>query len=140
MTHCPTCGTPRVHRSKQSHDHFFAAVAEAFKNLPEDMVVDFASEEHLRKWALIRAGFRDERTIVASSRAEASRIAAFVRPMDAFAVVVVREAAVTVYTAKSQSLRAMGKAEFQRSKDEVLRILADLIGTDVAELKSARAA
>lgn len=140
MTPCPTCGATREHRSKVSHDHFFASVAEAYKNLPEDIAADFASEDHLRKWALIKAGFRDERSIVASSRAEALRLAAFVRPFDEFAVVVVREAVVTVYQAKSQSLRAMGKAEFQRSKDAVFDVLAKLIGTDVSELKQARAA
>ena len=137
---CPTCGQIRGGRSKVSHDHFFASVEEAFKNLPEDLKDDFASAEHLRKWALIKAGFRDERSIAASSKADALRIAAFIKPMDEFAVVVVREAMVTQYVAKSQSLRAMGKAEFQRSKDAVFDVLAQLIGTDVASLKAARAA
>src|SRR5258708_25877309 len=137
---CPTCGHVREHRSKVSHDHFFVSVDEAFKNLPEDMADDFASPDHLRKWCLIKSGYRDERSIVASSRAEALRIAAYIRPMDQYAIVVVREATVTQYTAKSQSLRAMGRAEFQRSKDAVFGVLAKLIGTDVADLKQARAA
>ena len=123
-----------------SHDHFFASVQEAYNNLPEDLADDFASPEHLRKWALIKAGYRDERSIVASSKAEALRIAAFIRPMDEFSVVVVREATVTQLTAKSQSLRAMGKVEFQRSKDAVFDVLAKLIGTSVDDLKTSRAA
>jgi len=138
--YCPTCHAPSDRRSAVSHSHYFAAVNEAWRNLPEDMADDFPTSEHLRKWALVKSGFRDERSIACSSRAEALRIAAFVRPIDEFAIVVVREAVVTVYTAKSQSLRAMGKAEFQRSKDGVLDVLAKLIGTSTEDLKSARAA
>lgn len=127
-------------RSTASHGHYFASVHEAYVNLPEDIAGDFASAEHLRKWALIKAGYRDERSIVASSKAEALRIASYIRPMDEFAIVVVREATVTQYIAKSQSMRAMGKVEFQASKDAVFEVLAKLIGTDVSELQGANAA
>src|SRR3546814_6543664 len=64
---------PIEERSQKSHNHYFAAVAEAWKNLPEDVAERFASSEHLRKWALIKAGWRDERTIVCASKAEALR-------------------------------------------------------------------
>lgn len=121
-------------RSTNSHNHYFASVVEAWRNLPEDTAENFATSEHLRKWCLIRAGFRDERSIVCASKAEAQRMAAFIKPMDEFAVVVAREAVVTVYTAKSQSLRAMGKADFQASKQAVLDILAGMIGVKPAVL------
>ena len=42
--------------------------------------------------------------------------------------VVVNEATVTVMTAKSQSMRAMGRVEFQRSKEAVLDVVAQMIG------------
>jgi len=115
-------------RSRRSHDHFFASVDEAWRNLREDIAENFASPDALRKWALIRAGFRDERSIVCSSKAEARRIAAFIKPMDEFAVVLVRDAVVKVCTAKSQSLKAMGRADFQASKTAVLEILSGMIG------------
>lgn len=117
-------------RSMQSHSHFFAALHEAWTNLPEDQAALFPTVEHLRKWALIKAGFADERSIVCSSKAEAARLAAFIRPMDEFAVVTVKEAVVRVYTAQSQSMRAMGATEFQRSKQAVLDIVSAMIGTD----------
>lgn len=120
---------PHEERSMRSHRFYFASVNEAWKNLPEDMAERFATPDALRKWALIKAGYRDERSIVASSKAEALRIAAFIRPMDEYAVVVVREAVVTVYEAKSQSVKAMGKAEFGTSKEKVLDILSAMIGT-----------
>lgn len=122
-------------RSQASHSHYFAALHDAWANLPEHLAERFVTAEHLRRYALIKAGYRDERTIVAASKAEALRLAAFVRPMDEFAVVTVSEAVVTVYTAKSQSLRAMGRADFQASKDAVLGIVADMIGTAPATLR-----
>lgn len=126
----------REDRSAASHRQYFAAINEAWQNLPEDYAERFPSPEALRKYALVKSGFRDERTLVASSRAEATRLAAFIRPMDEFAVVVVAEATVTVMTAKSQSMRAMGKAEFQRSKDAVLDVIAGMIGVSPRTLSA----
>ena len=65
---------------------------------------------------------------VAGQRDEAAGVLA-----ERFATV--REAVVTVYTAKSQSLRAMGKADFQASKDAVLGIVSEMVGTTPAELR-----
>lgn len=114
-------------RSMASHRHFFASVYDAWLNLPEAETQRFPTADHLRKYALIRAGYRDERSIVCGSKAEAVRVGAFVKPMDDYAVVAVSEAVVRVYTAKSQSPRAMGRKVFQESKDAVLGVLADMI-------------
>lgn len=121
-------------RSAASHRHYFASVNEVWQNLPEAMVEQFPTSEHLRKWCLIRAGFHQSRDIVVSSKAEAQRLAAFIKPMDTYAVVVARAAVVTVYTAESQSQKAMGKERFQESKDAVLSLLAAMIGTDPVEI------
>lgn len=126
-------------RSAKSHAHFFASVNEAWQNLPENLLEQFPTSEHLRKWCLIRAGYAEHRNIVAASKAEAQRLAAFVKPMDSYAVVTVRESVVTVYTAESQSMKAMGKQRFQESKDAVLSLLATMIGTDPVELGRAAA-
>jgi len=128
---------PVEDRSAASHRHYFAAINEAWQNLPEDVSERYPTAEHLRKAALIRAGYRDERSIVCASKAEARRIAAFIQPMDDYALVAISEAVVVVYTAKSQSVRAMGKAEFQKSKDDVLEKLAEMIGVRTAELHRA---
>jgi hypothetical protein len=102
-------------RSRASHNHYFAAIHDAWLNLREEFADDFPSDEHLRKWCLIRAGFCDKRSIVCASRAEAQRVAAFMKPMDPYAVVSVSEAVVTVYTAQSQSIKAMGAKVFRRA-------------------------
>lgn len=123
-------------RSDISHRHYFASVKKAWDNLPEIYADQpwAQSPEHLRKFCLIRAGYSDSHTLVCSSKAEAQRVARFMRPIDEYAVVTVQEATVTRFTAQSQSYRAMGKDEFQRSKELVLDQLAHLIGVDRQQL------
>lgn len=116
-------------RSHKTHNHYFACIHEAWLNLPERDAVNFPTAEHLRKWCLIRCGYSDERTIVCSSQAEARRLAAFIKPMDEFAVVIVREVVVRVLTAQSQSKRAMGAKVFQQSKTAVLDMLEAWVGS-----------
>ena len=117
-------------RSVNSHRHYFAVIAEAHGNLPDELLDQYPTPEHLRKRALVMKGYRDERSIVCKSAAEALRIAAFIRPMDEFAVVTVRDAVVRVWTAKSQSIKAMGAKEFQTSKQDVLDFIDDLLGVE----------
>ena len=123
-------------RSTPSHNHYFAAIGEAWENLPEHLLEEYPSPDHLRRKMLVRAGYADERSIVCSSKAEAQRLAAFIKPMDAYAVVIVKESVVRVYTAQSQSYKAMGKQAFQESKDKVLDQIAALLGTNPEDLKS----
>lgn len=124
-------------RSAKSHRFYFASVNQAWVNLPEAAAEAFPTADHLRKYALIKAGFHDHRSIVASSKAEARRLAAFVKPMDEFAIVTVTECVVNVYTAKSQSHRAMGRQDFAKSKEAVLAILATMIDVAPAALERA---
>lgn len=121
-------------RSMVSHRHFFACVHDAWLNLPDAIATEFPTAEHLRKHALIMTGFRDERKFAASSVKEARAIAAFIRPRDDYAVISVNGNVVIEWTAKSQSVKAMGKASFQDSKDKVLSFLADLLGVDPVTL------
>lgn len=128
---------PIEDRSASSHGHYFACIGEAWKSLPDHLIPEYPSAEHLRKKMLVKAGYADERSIVCASKAEAQRVAAFIRPMDDFAIVVVREAVVRVYTAQSQSYRAMGKKAFGESKQAVLDAVANLIGVAPDELARA---
>lgn len=126
-------------RSGPAHRHYFACIHEVWANLPEGASERFPTSEHLRKFALIKTGYRDERTIVAASKAEAQRVAGFIRPMDDFSVVVTEGASVTVYTAKSQNMRAMDRATFAASKDAVLGYLSQLLDVSPATLEHAGA-
>ena len=118
---------PVEFRSAASHKHYFAVINELWQTLPEADAQRFPSPEHLRKWALIKAGYCDQRSIVCASKAEAVRIAAFMKPLDHFAIVQAREAVVTVWTARSQSVKAMGRPDFQTSKDAVLAVIYGLL-------------
>ena len=125
------------HRSKSSHDHFFACVNEAWKNLPEDMADDFPSPEHLRKWALIKAGFCSETRIVCANNSEAMTLATKAKSLDKYSVVAIDEKAVTIWTADSQRRDAMGRQAFQEAKERALHIISNLLGTDITILKEA---
>lgn len=127
-------------RSQRSHSHYFASIHEMWASLPDDKAVHFQTPEHLRKFALIRCGYSDQRQIVCASKAEAQRVAAFVRPLDEYAVVTTHEAVVSVFTAQSQSRKAMGHKAFQESKDKVLDYIAGLIGVDRGAVPQQRAA
>lgn len=127
-------------RSAASHKHEFAWLHEAWQSLPEHLTDKFPTSEHLRKYALIRAGYSDSHTITCKSKAEALRVAAFIRPIDEFAVVVTQEATVTRFTAKSQSRRAMGNKEFQQSKEKIMEVVARMLDVEPQELPQARAA
>lgn len=127
-------------RSQRSHSHYFAAINEIWSSLPDDKAVHFPTPEHLRKFALIRCGYSDQRQIVCASKAEAQRVASFVRPMDAYAIVTAHEAVVTVFTAQSQSRKAMGNREFQDSKTKVLDYIAGLVGVASGDVPHQEAA
>jgi len=122
-------------RSRKSHDHYFACVHDAWANLPEQIAERHPTDEHLRKWALIKAGYRDERVIVCASAEEALKMVAFAEAMDDYAIVIRRHDVVTVFTAKSQSQKAMGKKAFQESKQAVLDILSEMVGVSAQELQ-----
>lgn len=115
-------------RSLKSHSHYFASLHDRWMSLPDHTAERFPTVEHLRKYALIKSGYADQRQIVCASKAEAQRVAGFIRPMDEYAIVAATEAVVTVWTAQSQSFKAMGRKVFQESKDKVFGVIDDLLG------------
>lgn len=126
-------------RSRNTHNHYFATLQETFDNLPETED-RFPTVEHLRAWALIRAGYANSQTVVCESAAEARRFIATAKSLEPLCVVTVRDNVATVFTAKSQSMKAMGAREFQDSKTKVMEVCANLLGVEPAALTSARAA
>ena len=127
-------------RSMASHSHYFAMLNQAWANLPEDIAERFPTTEHLRKFALVRSGFYTASEFACSNHEEALRLAGFMRGHDVYAVIVVKGNVITRMEARSQSRKAMSKAEFQQSKERVLAFVANLIGTNVDELQQARSA
>lgn len=117
-------------RSSASHNHYFASIAKGHGNLPGELLEIYPSTEHLRKKALIRKGYRDEREYVCASKAAALELVRTIRVLDDYAIIEARENVVRIWTAKSQSVKAMGPKEFQESKQAVLDFIDDLLGVE----------
>jgi hypothetical protein len=117
-------------RSSNTHNHQFAWLSEAWRQLPEDVMDIYPSPEHLRKRALIQAGFYDETIIDAGSNAAALRVASEFRRRNDFSLVIVRGPLVVIRDPKSQSRRAMNAKEFQDSKTKIMDVIAEMIGVD----------
>lgn len=119
-------------RSIASHNQFFASVHERWQSLPDEIAMQFPTEDSLRKHALIMTGFRRERKFVAASKEEARKLAAWLRPHnpdDDYTIISVAENIVVEWKALSQSYEAMpAKGQFQASKKAVLDWLDDLLG------------
>ncbi|NBT31875.1 MAG: hypothetical protein EBT13_08250 [Rhodobacteraceae bacterium] len=98
-----------------------------------------ANPDTLRKHALIVTGFHNVGSVEAGSKRAAKGVAAFVHfhaiSAHGYAITKVEGAVVTCWTPVSQSMRAMGGKEFQRSKEAVLNWIADQIGVRPEQLR-----
>lgn len=132
---------PVEDRSDVSHNHEFAWLRDAWASLPEALSDRFPSPAVLRKWALIQAGFCTVTDHVCQFKTEARRTAEILRAQtDDYAVVLIEGTVVRVLKAKSQSRKAMDKAEFQASKTAIMEIVAGLLDVPVETLADLRAA
>lgn len=114
-------------RSWVTHAHQFAWIADAWANLPESMAGQFPTPEHLRKFALVKTGHCTMKQHPCKNNAEAQRLAATIRIYVEYSVVQTEGSVVTVFEPMSQSMRAMGKAQFQKSKTDILDYIAGLL-------------
>lgn len=130
-------------RSFKSHKHQFAWVKTAWLNLPEEAqgVPWCATPETLRKYALIRCGYANGYTIdCATPESAKSMRAALLRAevkAEGWAIGQISGSVLTIWTAKSQSVKEMGAKDFQESKTAILNFIANLIGTTPEELQRA---
>lgn len=120
--------------STKSRRHYFACLRTAWLNLPESIAARYPTITHLRKAALIKTGYRTEQHLALANNDEALRVAAVIKTVDEFAILIVKENMVRVCVAQSQSTHAMNKQQFQESKVAVLDLVAGLIGVTAAEL------
>jgi len=115
-------------RSKASHSQYFAALNDYFHNVPEKMAARWPTAEHFRKWLLVEAGWFDEKEFEMLSEKHAKGLATFIRTEDVYARIHVNGKKVIVRRAKSQSMKAMGKEDFEASKRAVLDLAEQLVG------------
>lgn len=122
-------------RSMASHNHYFAALHEGYMNLAEEYAQEFDSAEHLRSWALCKAGFCTVTTYVLNTAEDARQLRVALKADNPAAIVAISGNVAKVYRAESQSMAAMKKERFEDSKREVLDIVASMARTTTAELK-----
>lgn len=123
-------------RSAATHRHFFAALKSAWVNLPEEYGAEYPTILHFRKRLLIEAGYSDVSKVVFSTAKDAIIAAALAMAIDDYSVTTVEGRVLTHFTAKSQSMKAMGKKDFQASKTAILELAATKIGTTPKELSA----
>src|SRR5437773_468271 len=74
-------------RSTASHNHYFASIKTAWETLPENEMHRFPTEDILRKWSLIKAGYCDSKTIVLDSNHDALVVAAYLGNLPDYGIV-----------------------------------------------------
>lgn len=121
-------------RSTAQHKRYFAALREAFDQLPETIARRWPTVEHFRHWLLIEANWKDEKEINCEDETHAKRLATFVRTETPFARITVatnprtgKKTIVVIERAMSQDYSAMDKETFKRSSDDVLDLAATFI-------------
>lgn len=121
-------------RDKSALRGFMATVRELWDNIPERLEnVPFArSPNAFRKHALIKTGHCDVETYAFASPEEADRkvrsIGYTAKMAHGYAIVKIDGPIIQCITPHSQSLKAMGKEQFDRSKSEVLDFCRGIVG------------
>lgn len=133
---------PVAMRDMHRHNHFFAALNESFKNLPETVAARWPTVEHFRKWLLIECNYFDENEFSWDDEQAARRFARWYRGEHEYARISLHRPKVDdgkwrviIRTAKSQAVPAMKPEEFYQSKKDLLDYASGLIGTTRGELQ-----
>lgn len=136
-------------RSWQSHKHYFACIKKAFENLPELLPENMravGNPDDLRKHALIMTGWHVAKQIPMPTEALAQSVMKGMSRgfKDEYSILTITPPdepggawIVTQFWARTQTNRGplrMDHKTFQKSKDDVLNWLADLIGVPLEEL------
>ena len=145
MRVCPHCGCgldpeKGKPRSVAQLRRFFAVLRAMKSHWPEAAEFQPESEEHLRKWVVCKAGYRESTDVAvpyAEDQPSITRLAAMaieqaIKAAGAFAFVRPHPdgGLVRVYKAKSIAFPAMGPAEFSKLNDEVEAVYKAETGLD----------
>ena len=119
---------------------FFACLRDAWANLREEHKDRFPNAEVLRKHALIAIGHCDVMTLACGSKTAAPQIASAFQVKDNYCIATVRDAVVTVFTARSMSRRSLLKRDFIQVADRVFAWVQEQTGIDPGQSHEGRAA
>lgn len=137
---CPTCGAPTRHRSDASHRHFFAVIAEAFKQWPSSAEFQPEDAEHLRSYLLVKAKHFDKLDV----RCKNSDAISLRMQLDA----VIRSFCdgrpplmhaypwgIRIFKPRSISYAAADRKVFNAVSETVFQLIEDALGVKVEDLK-----
>ena len=144
MTACPHCGCKidgkTKPRSAPQLRRFFAMLRAMFSHWPETSGFQPESEEHLRKFILIKAGYRETTDIPVTfaedqpglTKLTALSIEAALKAAGAYAFIRPHPdgGLVRVFKAKSMAFDKIGQAEFNALNDAVETAYAQETGLD----------
>lgn len=136
---CPHCGCSIEKpggkpRSWQQLKRYFAMVRSAFSHWPETADRQFASEEELRKFLQMSAGWRDvgARIPLIGLNVERAKMLAeaAIRASGSYAMPVVHKGELIVWVPRSIAFHSMGPAEFGQLSDAVAAVIRQETGMD----------
>lgn len=116
-----------------SRGGFFVQVRETWNSLPEDDE-RYPTQEHLRKRALVAAGWASHAQYVMETPKDARQMAQALRRADEYAVIKMGGNVVEVWTAKSIAGGQITAEEWKDVKPRALAFLARLTGTTTKAL------
>lgn len=128
-------------RSMKQHRWLFACIRKAYDTLPERQISRFPSEEHLRKYALIKAGWCDVHQQAFSSpvnaelAAKAFKVGANLTTEGKnFTLAIANGNIVTYAVPRSISFKACKGQAWETVCQGVVDYLCELVGCDVTQL------
>lgn len=128
---------PHDEVSHKDRAQYFATIRDAHSNVRAEALERYPSPEHLRKWALIEAGWYEQKVQVCPDRAFAVQVAMLIRNADEYLKVVIDKVddtsgqyMIVIRKARSQKVQpgAMTREEWRQSRQDVLDILSGVIG------------
>jgi len=128
-------------RDRNLHAARFAALGEAYRQLPERYAKMFVNFEHFRKWLLVKEGYCTIEDFAAASNTEAHRyLLMHERSHDKpghkdFKFAVIEGNVVRIITPTSMGEKSMKPDEFREATSKMLERAADMIGISVSDLR-----
>lgn len=117
---------------------FFASVREAWNNLSPEKTARWPSPNHLRKWALCKAGYCEHTDRACSDREMASIVAANCRrKYGEYAVIKIgKDNVVHAWVPFSMKREEMSAGTFKEAVERVLNVISAEIGVDPTTLRN----
>ena len=142
--HCKVCGCdtsgPRsgAPRSLEQLRRYFAVIRAAFAHWPDTNERQFSSEEELRAYVQMKAGYREIAAKIPLAGVNRQRalmlVEASIRAAGSYAVPVLHNDELVIFKPRSISFAKLGHTDFCRLNDAVATVIEQEIGVPVETL------